>query len=89
MHSVTITGNVEKCRTEAEISDSEGAVLAVVYETSDGWHTDIPVERPRQAATDFLHAHCRTVIFHHEPKRKCAPSCIFRRVFPTWIHIVR
>ena len=28
MYSVTIIGNVEQCRTEAAISDGEGAVLA-------------------------------------------------------------
>ena len=53
MYSVTIIGNVEQRRTEAEISDSEGAVLAVVYETSDGWHTDVLVEQLNQATTDF------------------------------------
>lgn len=53
MYSVTILGNVEQCRTEAEISNSEGTVLAVVYEASDGWHTDILGERLNQAAVDF------------------------------------
>ena len=49
MYSVTIIGNVEQCRTEAEISDGEGAVLAVVYETSDGWRTDTLVKHLNQA----------------------------------------
>ena len=53
MYSVTIIGNVEQRRTEAEITDSQGAVLAVVYETLDGWHTDILVEQLNQSATDF------------------------------------
>ena len=53
MYSVTILGNVEQCRTEAEISDSEGTLLAVVYQTSDGWHTDVLVEQLNQTATDF------------------------------------
>jgi hypothetical protein len=53
VYSVTITGNVEHCRAEAEITDSHGAVFAVVYETSDGWHTDILVTQGNQAATDF------------------------------------
>ena len=53
MYSVTIIGNVEQRRTEAEILDSEGAVTAVVYETSDGWHTDILVKQLNRAATDF------------------------------------
>jgi hypothetical protein len=36
VYSVTIIGNVKQRRTEAELSGSDGAVLAVVYETSDG-----------------------------------------------------
>jgi hypothetical protein len=36
VYSVTVIGNVEQCRTEAEIRDSQGAVTAIVYETSDG-----------------------------------------------------
>jgi hypothetical protein len=43
VYSVTIIGNVEQCRTEAEISDDDGAICAVVYETSGGWHTDVVV----------------------------------------------
>jgi hypothetical protein len=53
MYSVTIIGNVEQCRTEAEITDSQGDMLAVVYETSDGWHTDVLAEHLNQASTDF------------------------------------
>jgi hypothetical protein len=53
VYSVTIIGNAEKCKTEAEITDSQGAELAVVYETLDGWHTDIFVEQLNQSATDF------------------------------------
>ena len=45
MYSVTIIGNVEHCRTEAEISDGEGTLLSVVHETSNGWHTDFLVEQ--------------------------------------------
>jgi hypothetical protein len=53
VYSATIIGNVEECRTEAEISDGEGAVSAVVYEASDGWHTDILVERLDRASAEF------------------------------------
>ena len=53
MYSLTIVGNVERRRTEAEIADSEGVVLAVVYEAIDGWHTDILVEQLNQASADF------------------------------------
>jgi len=45
VYSVTIIGNVEHCRTEAEISDGKGTLLSVVYETSNGWHTDPLVEQ--------------------------------------------
>src|SRR5215470_2349680 len=38
--SVTILGNVEECRTEAEIS-RDGQIVAIVYEASHGWHTQI------------------------------------------------
>ena len=53
MYSVTITGNVEECRTEAEIIDGEGAVSAVVYEALDGWHTNILAERLDRASAEF------------------------------------
>ena len=56
MYSVTIIGNVEQHRTQAEITDNQGVVLAVVYEASDGWHTDAHVEQLNQAATDFQSA---------------------------------
>lgn len=39
-YSVTILRNVEECRTEAEIS-RDGRVVAIVYESSDGWHTEM------------------------------------------------
>src|ERR1700730_14155803 len=53
MYSLTIVGNVERRRTEAKIADSEGVVLAIVYEEIDGWHTDILVEQLNQASADF------------------------------------
>lgn len=53
MYSVAIFGNVDKCRTEVEISDVQGTVLAVVYEAADGWHTDILVEPLNQSDIRF------------------------------------
>jgi hypothetical protein len=53
MYSVTIVGNAEQCRTEAEISNRDGMVIAVVYEASDGWHTEISHEPTNQNAADF------------------------------------
>jgi hypothetical protein len=35
------------------LADSEGLVLAVVYEASDGWHTDVLDDHLNQADTDF------------------------------------
>jgi predicted phosphoribosyltransferase len=53
MYSVTIFGNVEQCRTEAEISSSEGIPMAVVYQTSDEWHVDPLVEHMNLSGVDF------------------------------------
>jgi hypothetical protein len=53
VYSITIIGNVERCRTEAEVSNSEGTVIAIVYDASDGWHTDTFVEQLNLAATEF------------------------------------
>jgi hypothetical protein len=53
-YSLTIVGNVERCRTEVEISDRQGVAVAVVHEASDGWHTDILDEaRPHHGTSDF------------------------------------
>ena len=71
MYSVTILGNVEQCRTEAEISDGDGAVLAVVYETSDGWRTDILVKYLNQATDDFQTAveNAKETLSHYVNRR--------------------
>ena len=53
MYSITIAGNLESCRTEAEISDATAAVVAVVYEGLDGWHTVVRDEHLNQIDADF------------------------------------
>ncbi|MGB8325206.1 MAG: hypothetical protein WCE52_19775 [Candidatus Acidiferrum sp.] len=53
MYSITIAGNLERCRTEAEISDATAAVVAVVYEQVDGWHAVVRDEHLNQADADF------------------------------------
>jgi hypothetical protein len=53
MYSMTIVGNVERCRTEAEILDSTGAIVAAVYEQSDRWHTDLLEGHLNQADIDL------------------------------------
>jgi hypothetical protein len=40
MFETIIVGNPTKCRTEAEISDESGNRVAIVYEDSNGWHTE-------------------------------------------------
>jgi hypothetical protein len=71
VYSVAILGNVEQCRTEAEISDGDGAVLAVVYETSDGWRTDILVKHLNQATDDFQTAieNAKETLSHYVNRR--------------------
>ena len=90
MYSVTIIGNVEHCRTEAELSDGEGAVLAVVYETSDGWQTDIFVEPLNQAATDFQSAveNAKESLSHYVNRRgENAPENATMGAFSLWLMV--
>ena len=90
MYSITIVGNVEQCRTEAEISDSERAVLAVVYETSDGWHTDILVEQLNQADSYFQTAvdDAKENLSHYINRRgENAPENISRGAHSLWLMI--
>jgi len=90
VYSVTIIGNMEQCRTEAELSDNEGAVLAVVYETSDGWHTDILVEQLNQAATDFQTAveNARETLSHYVNRRgENSPENATRGAYSLWLMV--
>jgi hypothetical protein len=50
--AVTVLGNVNKCRTEAEVS-RDGRLVAIVYEASDGWHTDTIDSKLGQPQGDF------------------------------------
>jgi len=38
---IIIVGNVDTCRTEAEIADERGNRVAIVFEDADGWPTEI------------------------------------------------
>jgi predicted phosphoribosyltransferase len=90
VYSVSIIGNVEQCRAEAEISDGEGAVLAVVYETSDGWHTHILVEQLNQAATDFQTAveNAKESLSHYVNRRgENPPENATWGVFSLWLMV--
>jgi hypothetical protein len=88
VYCVTIIGNVEQCRTEAEIRDSQGAVTAIVYETSDGWHTDVLVEQLNQAATDFQTAveNAKESLSHYLNRRgENPPENATRGAFSLWL----
>jgi hypothetical protein len=90
MYSVTILGNVEQCRTEAEISDSEGTLLAVVYQTSVGWHTDVLVEQLNQTATDFQTAveNAKQSLSHYVNRRgENPPENATRGAFSLWLMV--
>jgi hypothetical protein len=50
MFEIIIAGNVEACRTEAEIADESGNRVAIVYEDSDGWHTEVIDDRVKQSS---------------------------------------
>jgi hypothetical protein len=52
--SVVILGNVQERRAEAEISRGDnGLQVAVVYESSDGWHTEILEKHLLLSLSDF------------------------------------
>jgi hypothetical protein len=48
-----ISGNVEKCRTEAELWDESGHKLAVIYEDMSGWHTELCDKRAYAESPEF------------------------------------
>jgi len=54
-YSVTIFAKVEECRTEAEVS-RDLRVVTIVYESSDGWHTQILDPGLKQPESDFQEA---------------------------------
>jgi len=45
MFETIIAANPDACRTEAEIADESGNRVAIVYEDSGGWHTEILYDR--------------------------------------------
>ena len=87
MYSVTIIGNVEHCRTEAEISDGKGTLLSVVYETSNGWHTDLLVEQVNRTL-DFQTAveHAKEKLSHYVNRRgENPPEAATRGAISLWL----
>jgi hypothetical protein len=90
-YSVTILGNVEECRTEAEISrDGDKSPVAVVYEASDGWHKDVLNNHVDQADRDFKNAvDIATERLSHYVNRRGenAPDNATKGAFSLWLMV--
>lgn len=53
MFSKVTLGNTQTCRTEAEISDESGNVVALVYENDHGWEIKLFREIQPEEVKDF------------------------------------
>jgi hypothetical protein len=71
MFETIIAGNVDACRTEAEIADESGNRVAIVYEDSDGWHTEVLDHRIEQGSASFnaLVDNAKEVLSHYVNRR--------------------
>ncbi|HMI51246.1 MAG TPA: hypothetical protein VK525_07030 [Candidatus Saccharimonadales bacterium] len=71
MFETVIAGNPDTCRTEAEIADESRNRVAVVYEDSDGWHTQVLDDRVEQASSSFnaLIENAKEVLSHYVNRR--------------------
>jgi len=86
-YSVTILGNVEECRTEAEISRN-GQLVAIVFESSDGWHTNIVKNQSTLRSGDFDDAvvTARQALSHYVNRRGTdPPQGVTRGAFALWL----
>lgn len=87
VYSVTVLGNVEECRTEAEVSRGE-QLVAVVYESSDGWHTEIIADQLTLPRGDFEEAvnTARQTLSHYVNRRGVnPPQDTTRGTFALWL----
>ena len=71
MFETIIAANPDACRTEAEIADESGNRVAIVYEDSGGWHTEILDDRVEQPLTRFnaLIENAKEVLSHYVNRR--------------------
>jgi hypothetical protein len=71
MFETIIVGNPETCRTEAEIADESGSRFAVVYEDSNGWHTEVLGDWVQQVPSSFdtLIERAKEVLSHYVNRR--------------------
>jgi hypothetical protein len=71
MFETIIAANPEACWTEAEIADESGNRIAIVYENSDGWHTEIIDDQLEKSSSSFnaLIENAREVLSHYVNRR--------------------
>ncbi len=71
MFETIIAANPDACRTQAEVADETGNRVAIVYEDSDGWHTEVLDDRVEQASTSFnaIIENAREVLSHYVNRR--------------------
>jgi len=87
IYSVTVLGNVEQCRTEAEISLDE-QLVAVVYETSDGWHTEVIASQLTPSQDDFeiaVNTALQTLSHYVNRRGENPPRNATRETFALWL----
>jgi hypothetical protein len=71
MFETIIAANPDACRTEAEIADESGNRVAIVYEDSNGWHTEVLDDRIEQASSSFnaFIENAKEVLSHYVNRR--------------------
>ena len=71
MFETIIAGNVDALRTEAEIADDSGRRVAIVYEDSEGWHSEV-IDDQLEASSDSFDAlveSAKEVLSHYVNRR--------------------
>jgi hypothetical protein len=71
MFEIIIADNPDACRTEAEIADESGNRIAIMYEDSDGWHTEIIDNQLEQSSSSFntLIENAKEMLSHYVNRR--------------------
>ncbi len=50
----TLVSNLDQCRLEAEISNTDGEIVAVLFEDASGWHSEFPADVTSSVDSTFL-----------------------------------
>jgi hypothetical protein len=90
MYFVTIAGNLKQCRTEAEISDESGSTLAIVFEDSAGWHTNVLDRKLVHVPGDLNKAigNAKEALIHYVNRRgENAPENMTSGAFSLWLMV--